>query len=100
MYRGTTPTLTFTFTEAISTMSEVWITFKQSNKEVFTKVLDDCTISGAHDLVLVLTQEDTLALSSGYLEIQIRVRYADGTAGASDIIKSSIERILKDGVIS
>lgn len=99
MIRGTTPTLEFTLPFDVSTLMLAYITFSQSGAEKVEKTLDDCEKNG-NKLIVKLTQEDTLALSSGdHTEIQIRAKTFDGEAIASNIIRDRTDRILKDGVI-
>ena len=47
-----------------------------------------------------LSQQDTLAFSTiGDVEIQCRARYPDGSAPASKVLKTSVAKILKEGII-
>lgn len=99
MIRGTTPTHTFELPLDVYILSEVWITYAQNDREVFTKTLSDCQVNG-NILTLQLTQEDTLKLHGNkYTQIQIRCRDVDGNSLASDIIDDFTEKILKDGEI-
>ena len=47
-----------------------------------------------------LTQEETLALSTGSSSVQVRAVNAHGIAVATDIERIPIDRIIKEGVIS
>lgn len=99
MIRGTTPTLEFTLPFAASALAEAYITLAQRGTVVVDKCLEDCKCDG-NMLILRLTQEETLRLDSQYTtEIQIRVRTPAGEALASNIMRESTERILKEGVI-
>ena len=105
MYRGTTPTLTFTLPFSCDQLSVVSIAFAQKKmpyaKEaevVLEKALCDCQMNG-NTLALTLSEEDTLALDCHYLvEIQLRAKVGDVTM-ASEIIPESVGRILKDGCL-
>ena len=105
MYRGTTPTLTFTLPFPCENLDYVSIAFAQKKTDysadpemVLEKFLHDCVASG-YTLSLTLSEADTLALDDHYLvEIQLRVKYA-GVSMASDIITDSVNRILKDGCL-
>lgn len=105
MYRGTTPTLTFTLPFSCDQLSVVSIAFAQKKmpyaKEaevVLEKALCDCQMNG-NTLALTLSEEDTLALDCHYLvEIQLRAKVGDVTM-ASEIITESVGRILKDGCL-
>lgn len=99
MYRGTTPTLSFTLPFEASTLAEAYISIEQNRRVILEKSIEDCTLSG-NTISVKLTQEETLKLGvSDRTEIQLRVRLADGNALASQIFAVFTERILKDGVI-
>lgn len=98
--RGTTPQLVFTCNVPPKDFTICHIAFYQSNNIIFIKTLKDCTIQD-NDLILTLSEIDTLKLISGRnVEIQLRVGYADGTRDASNIIETTADRILEDGVLS
>lgn len=102
MIRGTTPLLTFTLPFDASKATDVWITFSQNNTEVFTITTDNLTIKET-TIDCRLTQQQTLALVAGiYVEMQIRIAFDNENykdALASDIIRTAVQRILKDGEI-
>lgn len=99
MIRGTTPTITFNLPFAVSLIDKIWVTFSQFNAEVFTienvgLEMKDLTIS------VKLTQEQTLLLNHNFnVDIQLRILTKNSEAMASNIIKTDIGRILKEGVI-
>lgn len=103
MYRGTTPTNTFTSELDLSNAVVVYITYKQNKQVVFEKGKEDITFSSDDSnyvMSIELTQEETLKLSpNNSVAIQIRARFADGNAVASNIITTSVAQILKEGVI-
>ena len=98
MFRGTTPTNVFNVDVDLTNAEVIYITYKQQNKVVFEKTKDDITVT-ENSLTVKLTQEETLKLTEREVEIQIRARFSDGTALASNIIKTTASKILKDGVI-
>ena len=99
MIRGTTPTLEFVLPFAVTSADKIWITFSQKGKEVFTIETQDCKINETV-IQVVLTQQQTLKLlSETTLEIQIRLLTDTGVAMASQIILTTVQRILKDGEI-
>lgn len=98
MYRGTTPINIFTVDADLTTAEVIYITYKQGCQVVIEKDIDEIEVA-ADKLTVRLSQEDTLKFDYREVEIQIRARYSDGTAIASNIIKTTIEHILKDGVI-
>lgn len=107
MRRGTTPKNYFRTELDITGMDVLYITYKQNGKVAFEKTIDEITITQEtqeektiYVAEVELSQEDTLALSSvGDVEIQIRGRYPDGSAVASNIIKTKVCYILKEGII-
>lgn len=105
MRRGTTPINTFTLDLDLSEAT-VFISYEQRGRVVIEKTGEDLSFgSVVHDedvsytITVELTQEDTLALVPGKVDIQIRAVYANGSAIASNIVSANAERILKDGVI-
>lgn len=102
MIRGTTPRITFDVPFNPTFAKRIWITFAQYDKEVFTITEKDCTFSD-ETIVTTLTQEQTLSLNSNTnVNIQMRVSFANGEkdeALASDIVTTTVQRILKDGEI-
>lgn len=98
MIRGTTPTLNFTLPFASSEISTLSIAFAQQGRTVIEKQLSDCT-QDENVLTVRLTQAETLSLNSVFaVEIQIRCLCGE-TALASNIINTSVGRILKEGVL-
>lgn len=102
MYRGTTPTNIFNVDVDLTEATEIYITYAQRGKPVPATVLEksrsDLTVTDTQ-LTVKLTQEDTLKFVSGEVSIQIRAKFSDGTAIASNIIKTTADIILKEGAI-
>ena len=104
MIRGTTPRHIFTLPDAMADVEFValYITYQQRRKTVLEKTLDDVQRDGT-TLTVHLTQTETLAFGRGYVTepvyIQIRLKLDDGTAMASDLMKTSVQQILKEGEI-
>ena len=97
MRRGSTPTNTFDVDIAL-TNATVFVSYEQGGRVVLEKTGEDLTVT-AESIVLHLTQEETLAFVPGKVNIQIRYVFPNGTADASNIINTTFERIIKDGVI-
>lgn len=103
--RGTTPTVTFKIISSLdlTEIAELWITFQKKigatvRERTFT--LDDVAIDlDEQTVTMVLTQEDTLSFAENTINVQLRVRMNDGNAYASSILETTVEKILKDGVI-
>ena len=100
MWRGTTPTYSFTLPEGVrlSDFSTVYLTFAQNGNTVLEKTIDELepTDDGFR---LLFSQADTLCFSPGAVKIQLRARMPDGTAVASNVISTTAQEVLKDGEI-
>lgn len=97
--RGCTAQNTFTFPFSSAEVDALWLTYVQMGSTVIDKSLDDCVIGGGK-LTVDLSQEDTLALLPGQkIQIQIRVRLANGRVTKSNILTTQTDDVLKDGVI-
>lgn len=98
MRRGTTPTNEFEVNVDLRGTT-VWLTYTQNERIVVDCTNDRLTITEA-SIKCTLTQEETLALTEGIVEIQARYITEEGVADASDIIKVPVGKILKGGVIT
>ena len=99
MRRGTTVENTFTTDIDLTEAEVIFITYKQKNRKVIEKSIDDIDVS-TDSLVVTLTQADTLAFSAGTpVEVQIRARFVSGSAVASNVMTTTVDKILKEGVI-
>lgn len=98
MYRGTTPTNVFRTDVDLDNASVLFVSYKQNGKVVLEKSLEDVSIKKT--LVTVnLTQKETLLFQDGIVTIQIRAKFPDNTAIASNLIRTTAEEIVKDGEI-
>ena len=99
MRRGTTPIHTFIPDIDLTGMEVLFITYAQDGKTILEKTIADVTYDG-EKITVPFTQDDTLAFQTAkHVEIQIRARFPDGSAVASNILKVPVERILKEGEI-
>lgn len=98
MRRGTTPTNTFDVDVDLRQASVMYITYAQKGRTVIEKEISDITIE-EDKLTVTLTQKETLALSTGEVEIQIRAKFPEGLAVESNIMKTTASRVLKEGEI-
>lgn len=97
MRRGTTPTHTFTLPFDTGTLSKVRIIYSQGGFPVVTR--DDADLDG-NTATLKLTQEETLKFdSSQTVSVQVRVLTVGGDALASDIMRTTAERLLENEVL-
>ena len=104
MRRGTTPTHIFKTKVDLTQASEMFITYKQNSEIKVEKTIEDITIETEEEqlttLTTTLTQAETLTFSTlRSVEIQVRVKFPDGKALASNIIKRPAGAILKEGII-
>lgn len=99
MRRGTTALNVFITNKDLRD-ARVYVTYSQIGRNIIEKTNDDIIISETN-IQVPLEQEDTLRMSTKYpLFIQIRYVKEDGVANASNIIKVSVEDVLKGGVIN
>lgn len=99
MIQFTTPTHIFNVNIDLTNADVIFVTYKQDNNTVVEKNKPDLEIT-ENSVTLRLTQEDTgKFIYAQPVEIQIRARFFDGTAVASNIMRTTVERVLKDGVI-
>lgn len=96
--RGSTPVNTFNVNIDL-TGATVFITYKQNGRLILEKTGADVTIEPTA-LSVSLTQQETLAFGVGNVEIQIRYVFPNGSADASNIMETTADRILKNGVIT
>lgn len=103
MIRGTTPILTFKINTELdlNDVDKAEITFKSENgmKE---RTWDRSEISidpVENKMQFQMTQEDTLYFSTGMIDIQLRIKMNNDMVYASKIVTSTLDRILREGVI-
>ena len=97
-HRGTTPLNTFNVNVDLRE-ARIYISYYQRGRVVVEKTGEDLEVT-ANQITTALTQEETLSFKTGPVKIQIRYVMPDGTADASNIIDTTSEEILKDGVIA
>ena len=100
MWRGTTPTHTFTLPEGIRVQdfTVIYITYSQNGSPVLEKEKADMTLEG-NVICLTFSQADSLLFGAGPVKIQLRAKTADGKAVASEIVTTTAKEVLKDGEI-
>lgn len=103
MRRGTTPTITLTVGCDLTDMN-IYVALKQAGRSVIVKTGDDLIITpvdGGTQIEVTFTQEETLALSVGKVDVQIRATQAGGAVAiASNIASIDVGKILQDGVLT
>lgn len=103
MIRGTTPILTFKVNTDLdlNDVERAEVTFKSvSGTKEKTWDLNRLILDVENKtLTLYLTQEETLYFSVGKIDIQLRIKLNNDLVYASKIVTSTLEKILKEGVI-
>lgn len=100
--RGTTPVVTIQIEDEDYDMTQIdeCHVAIQNNSGRNLKIFTDCDLDDVNKTIsFMLSQEDTLNYEKGYIDLQVRVRYKDGTADASDIFTGTMKQILEEGVI-
>lgn len=95
--RGTTPTHTFNVDVDLRQCEVVYLTYRQGNVSL-DKPKEELVIT-ADKIEVYLSQKDTLKFKPKEVQAQIRARFPDGTAIASNIMTLDMDAILKEGVI-
>src|SRR3712207_1320027 len=98
MHRGTTPIHIFRTDVDLTHASVLFITYKQNDKVVLEKSIDEVTIK-ERVVTVSLSQKETLLFNEGIVTIQIRAKFPDESTIASSLIRTSAYEILKDGEI-
>ncbi len=99
MKKGATPSLIFSVDVDLRD-AQCYITFVQRGKVVCEKSTTNSELVVEEDKITCpLTQDDTLALSLGSVEIQLAYIFPDGAVDKSDIVTATVERVLKEGRI-
>lgn len=101
MKRGTTPFLPIKTDQDLSQMDYIVVTIEDiAGTEVSVDNKSGMMDVKSGEITVKLTQEQTLSLSEGELQIQIRASDSAGeNAIASNIMYSTLDDVLKDGVI-
>lgn len=103
LIRGTTPTIVINVIDEIdlSRVIEIWVYFYQSGTVKINKKLEDVSFNVQdRQIILTLSQEDTLSLKAGESLFQIRMLLQDGNALATRESSVKINEIYKGGVIT
>lgn len=97
--QGTTPTFCITLPFEAEELAEACISFRQpADLHTAEKRLTDCSRTG-YNLLLKLTQEDTLALHPGPLDLQLRLLLKNGACLASGLFRYDVLPLLSKGVL-
>ena len=101
MRRGTTPFLPIKTDQDLSKMDYIVVTIEDSaGTEVSVDNKSGMMTVKSTEVTVKLTQEQTLSLAEGELQIQVRASDATGeNAIASNIMYGQLDDVLKEGVI-
>lgn len=100
MYKGTTPTFTFTFEEGFhpDEAAEIIVTFASNRQTLMELEKDELTIED--DKILVyLDQAQTLSFPRGNVQVQINFAYLNGSRVATRKAEINFENNLHNEVI-
>lgn len=97
--RGTTPSITYAFTEiTVANIAEAYLTIGYAGETLIEKDLSDA-YTGDNTLVWMLTQIETLALPICNVTVQVNWKLNSGERGASFEQLIPVLDNLKDEVI-
>ena len=102
MYRGSTPQLNIKVKTELDfdNVTQIWLTLRPTANNEITFEMDRMEIDNEEKIIKVLlTQEETLALSEGTCKVQIRLLLQNGMAFVSTKSEVNVDGILKEGVI-
>lgn len=104
MYKGITPTFTLTLPEDIDLdlATNVYVTFGRRGKKILEKTGSDLAIDD-NEIGVFLSQEETLALPTGEVQIQVNWTYNEADAvvrACSDIATTWWQPNLESEVLS
>lgn len=98
MYRGTTPTITFALPFDSGQITALNLCFSQAGKIILEKDLSACVAEGKTLRVALAEAETLLFDANAMVEMQLRIG-CEEIRMASNIMRISVERILKDGCL-
>ena len=96
MTRGTTPTISFTFSEEeldIRMVDYAELTISQNQKNVLIKKLFYDSTEGAFSVAL--TEQETLQLKPGQCQLQVKIKLTD-----KNVISTNIETIYVNEILN
>lgn len=97
--RGTTPTLTLGLPFELESIEVGYFIIQQNKKILIEKAFEDCECTGA-ELLVKLTQEDTLKLSHCFkADMRLVIKTVDGERHESKPMVLRIADTSKGGVI-
>lgn len=99
MYRGTTPTVTFSFSDTDPTLAvEIIATLARQGRTLMEKTGSDLTVTET-SVSFKLTQEESLSMQQGKVAVQLNMLFPDGNRGATKIKYIDWEKNLHEEVM-
>ena len=99
MRQWTTPINTFDTDIDLTDAEVIFITYEQGGTTVLEKTIDDVTVT-ENAVSVKLTQEETGMFDDSLkVKMQIRAKFPDGTAVASNKMETCVGEVLKTGEI-
>ena len=102
MIRDTTPTFTFKWGDGVDVdqIVDVCVSFYQKKTDHLLPLhySDGRVLLALDGVTVTLTQEETLAFSKGTCQIQLKLKFIDGTVWGSDFELEDIEDVLHEEV--
>ena len=104
MYQGTTPAIIYTVAGYDLSAMTAYVSFKYGSN-ILTKTGDDITmeydsVSETTTIICALTQQETLAMSKGAADTQIRFIDSSGQAYATDKAKINVKDVIDKQIIT
>lgn len=99
MIRGSTPTHTFHCKLEPELIHKVRVIYSQADVLILKKEDADC-IKDGQNIVVKLTQEDTLRFTEGTVDIQLRVLTPTGESIPSRVYKVGVGKLLENEVFT
>lgn len=101
MYKGTTPTFTFTFSDFDPTRaSKILLTFSVDRKTPLLEIGESDMTVNSTSISVYLSQETTISFPVGRLYAQFNFVFSEGQRAASTITTIDWNRNLHDEVIT
>ena len=98
---GITPTITLNLDSInLTELKSIYITFRQSDCLITKNNEDEGVIVSEHTVTVTLSQEETLKLTPGIVEMQLKGLAKDGTVFATNIRRIDVNEALLKEVIT
>lgn len=96
--RGTTSLHEFITELPTDGIDVLYVTYCQNDEVIVEKTISDATLEESK-ISVTLSQTDTLLFTAGRATCQIRVKYTNNSAFATDEVGCIVKEVLKEGEI-